>query len=115
MAVSQTLQINKLVNHLNRTDDLLYIAACGVAGLMHPTTQQALSAQVMGLQYKLRKNTGEMESALLSLGESAQNILSILRGAFSDLYSLHEADAFTRLASCESVAAKMAENRRTRE
>jgi hypothetical protein len=109
-AVSQTLQINKLVNHLNRTDDLLYIAACGVAGLMHPTTQQALSAQVMGLQYKLRKNTGEMESALLSLGESARNMPSILSGAFKDLYSLHEADAVTRLARCESVAADMAES-----
>ncbi len=109
-AVLQTLEIDKLVNHLNRTDDLLYIAACGVAGLMHPTTQQALSAQVMNLQYKLRTNTGEIETALLSFGESARNMLSILRGAFKDLYSLHEADAVTRLARCESVATKMAES-----
>lgn len=109
-AVLQTLEIDKLVNHLNRTDDLLYIAACGVAGLMHPTTRQALSAQVMNLQYKLRTSTGEIETALLSFGECARNTLSILRGAFKDLYSLHEADAVTRLARCESVATRMAES-----
>jgi hypothetical protein len=109
-AVSQTLQIDKLVHHLSRSDDLLYVAACGVAGLTHPTTQQALGAQVMGLQYKLRMNTGEIASAMLVLGESARNMLSILRGALKDLYSLHEADAITRLARCEAVATRMAES-----
>ena len=62
----------------------------------------------MGLQYKLRTNTGEIGSALLSFGESARNMLSVLRGALKDLYSLHEADAVTRLARCESVATEMA-------
>ncbi|MBK6973016.1 MAG: hypothetical protein IPH26_08715 [Sterolibacteriaceae bacterium] len=107
-AALQTIEVDKLVSNLKRTDDLLFIAACGVAGLMHPTTQQALSAQVMGLQYKLRTNTGEIGSALLSFGESARNMLSVLRGALKDLYSLHEADAVTRLARCESVATEMA-------
>jgi len=109
-AVLQALDIDRLVNHLNRTDDLLYIAACGVAGFVNPKTSGSLSTQVMGLQYKLRTNTGEMGSALLSLGESTRSMLSVVRAAFKDLYSLHEADAVTRLARCESVATKMAES-----
>jgi hypothetical protein len=61
----------------------------------------------MGLQYKLRVNTGEITTALLSLGESARSMLAILRGAFRDLYSLHEDDAVTRLVRCASVATKI--------
>lgn len=106
--ILQTIEIDKLVRNLNRTDDLLHIAACGVAGFVNPDTSQSLSAQVMGLQYKLRKNTGEMGSALLQFGESAGNMLPILRGAFKDLYNLYEADCVTRLARCEAVATKMA-------
>lgn len=109
-AVLQTLDIDRLVNHLNRADDLLHIAACGVAGLVRPEDGESLSAQVMGLQYKLRANTGEIEAALLSLGESARSMRTILRGAFRDLYGLHEDDAVTRLGRCEPVAMKMHES-----
>jgi hypothetical protein len=62
----------------------------------------------MGLQYKLRKNTGEMGSALLSFGESAGQMIPILRGAFKDLYTLHEGDCISRLVRCEKVATQMA-------
>lgn len=106
--ILQTIEIDKLVRNLNRTDDLLHIAACGVAGFVNPTSGSSLSSQVMGLQYKLRKNTGEMGSALLRFGESAGQMLPILRGAFKDLYSLYEADCVTRLARCEAVATQMA-------
>ncbi len=106
--ILQTIEIDKLVRNLNRTDDLLHIAACGVAGFLNPNTGASLSAQVMGLQYKLRKNTGEMGSALLRFGESAGQMIPILRGAFKDLYSLYEADCITRLARCEAVATQMA-------
>src|SRR5215471_18097334 len=98
--VLQQLEIGKLVKNLNRTDDLLHIAACGVAGFVNPQTSKSLSAQVMDLQYKLRTNTGEMASALLEFGESSKNMLPILRGAFKDLYSLYELDAVTRLQDC---------------
>lgn len=109
-AVLQSLQIDRLVYCLNRTDDLLYVAACGVAGLLHPPTQQAMSAEVMGLQYKLRAYTGEIGAALLCFAESARNMLLILRGAFKDLYSLHEDDALARLARCEGITTKLAES-----
>lgn len=107
--ILQTIEIDKLVRNLNRTDDLLHIAACGVAGFVNPESGKSLSAQVMGLQYKLRKNTGEMASALLRFGESAGQMIPILRGAFKDLYALYEADCVTRLARCEAVAKQMAD------
>lgn len=107
--ILQTIEIDKLVRNLTRTDDLLHIAACGVAGFLHPETGKSLSARVMNLQYKLRTNTGEMGSALLRFGESAGQMLPILRGAFKDLYDLYEADCVTRLAGCAAVATKMAE------
>jgi len=106
--ILQTIEIDKLVRNLNRTDDLLHIAACGVAGFVNPNTGSSLSAQVMSLQYKLRRNTGEMASALLQFGESAGQMIPILRGAFKDLYSLYEADCLTRLVRCETVAKQMA-------
>ncbi len=106
--ILQTIEIDKLVRNLNRTDDLLHIAACGVAGFVNPESGKSLSAQVMGLQYKLRKNTGEMAAALLRFGESAGQMIPILRGAFKDLYALYEADCVTRLARCEAVATQMA-------
>jgi chemotaxis protein histidine kinase CheA len=106
--ILQTIEIDKLVRNLNRTDDLLHIAACGVAGFVNPTTSESLSAQVMGLQYKVRKSTGEMGSALLRFGQSAGQMLPILHGAFKDLYSLYEADCLTRLARCATVATEMA-------
>lgn len=108
--VLQTLDIDRLVNHLDRTNDLLHIAACGVAGLVHPETGKSLSARVMGLQYKLRTRTGEIATALLSLGESARSMLATLRSALRDLYSLHEDDAVTRLMRCGPVALKMRES-----
>jgi hypothetical protein len=106
--ILQTIEIDKLVKNLNRTDDLLHIAACGVAGFLNPNTGKSLSAQVMSLQYKLRHNTGEMRSALLNFGESAGQMLPILRGAFKDLYSLYEVDCIARLQRCEAVATQMA-------
>lgn len=106
--ILQSIEIDKLVRNLNRTDDLLHIAACGVAGFMNPESGGSLSAQVMSLQYKLRKNTGEMASALLEFRESAGNMTPILRGAFKDLYGLYEADCLARLLKCEAVAKKMA-------
>lgn len=106
--ILQTIEIDKLVRSLNRTDDLLHIAACGVAGFVNPDTGSSLSAQVMSLQYKLRTNTGEMGSALLKFGESAGQMLPILKGAFKDLYDLYEADCLTRLMRCEAVAKDMA-------
>lgn len=107
--ILQTIEIDKMVRNLSRTDDLLHIAACGVAGFMNPNTGASLSAQVMGLQYKLRKNTGEMGSALLKFGASAEEqMIPILRGAFKDLYGLYEADCITRLSRCEAVATEMA-------
>ena len=106
--VLQSIDIGKMVKGLYRADDLLHIAACGVAGFMDPEGKKSLSASVMDLQYKLRTSTGDMGTALLKFGESAKTMLPILRGAFKDLYSLHEADAVARLKRCEKVAQGMA-------
>lgn len=106
--ILQTIEIDKLVRNLSRTDNLLHIASCGVAGFINPETGKSLQSQVMGLQYKLRVNTGEMSTALQGFGESAGNMIPILRGAFKDLYSLYENDCISRLARCEAVATQMA-------
>jgi hypothetical protein len=103
--ILQSIEIDKLVRNLNRTDDLLHIAACGVAGFVMPETKKSLSAQVMGLQAKVRHSTGEMEAALLKFGKSAESMFPILRGAFKDLYSLYEADCLERPRNAE-VATK---------
>ena len=106
----QRLDIDALIKHLEHTDDLLNIAACGLAGLLHPETRQALSARLMGLQYKLRVNTGETGLALQSFGESARSMLSVLKRSLADLYYLDETDALNGLARGERVAAEMAES-----
>lgn len=106
--VLQTLEVDKIIQNLYRTDDLLHVAACGVAGFINPQTNKSLSAQVMELQYKLRKGTGEMGSTLLAFGECAKNVLPILKSAFRDVYDLNEADALARLARCGDVATQMA-------
>lgn len=104
------LEIDTLGRRLLRVDQLLLISACGLAGVLHPTTRQALGAQVMGLQYRLRGETGALASALSSYGEGARNMLGVLKAALKDLYGHHEADALTRLARCDTQAAKMAES-----
>jgi chemotaxis protein histidine kinase CheA len=104
----ETIEINKMVRNLNRTNDLLHIAACGVAGFVNPKTSESLSAQIMALQKKLRDNTGDMQSALLDFGLSAETMLPILKGAFKDLYDLYEDDCIDRLKRCEKVATEMA-------
>lgn len=106
----QSIDIDELVSHLNRIDDLLYIAACGVAGLIDPTTNQAPGTRIMGLHYKLRTRTGAMASTLLSIGEGARNMLAVLKGVFKDLYGLYEADAITRLARCGPLTSTMVES-----
>ena len=106
--ILQPLEIDKLVRNLHRTDGLLHIAACGVAGFLNPESGKSLSAQVMGLQYKLRDKTGEMGAALLSFGEAASQMTPILKGAFKDLYGFYEADCVGRLTRCETVATSMA-------
>jgi len=108
--VLEILMIEKLLAALDRTDDLLYIAACAVAGEVHPGAGKALTAEVMALQFELRKNTGGIPPALLRLGEAARNVLSILRGALKDLYDLYEEDAVTRLSRCAPIGREMAES-----
>jgi hypothetical protein len=104
----QTIEVDKLVRNLMRTNNLLHIAACGVAGFINPETGKSLSAQMMALQKKMRDNTGEMQTALLKFGTSSSDMLPILKGAFKDLYELEEGDCIERLKRCEKVATAMA-------
>ena len=106
----QQLEIDTLGRRLLRVDQLLLISVCGLAGVLHPTTRQALGAQVMGLQYRLRSETGALALALSSYGEGARNMLGVLNAALKDVYGHHEADALTRLARCDAQAAKMVES-----
>jgi hypothetical protein len=70
-AMSRALEIDALARHLLRVDDLLHIAACGLAGRLHPATRQALGARVMGLQYRLRGDAAALELSVASYGEGA--------------------------------------------
>jgi hypothetical protein len=105
----QQLRIGKIVADIDRSDDLLHIAACGVAGFSHPETKKTLSDQVASLQINLRNATGEMSTSLGRFGASAQTVCNRLGDAFEELYSLHESDAIDVLQKCEVVATKMSE------
>ena len=103
----QKLKIAKIVGDIDRTDDLLHIASCGVAGFSHPDTQKTLSDQVVVLQIHLRSATGEIATALSLFGESARTVGETLNDAFEELYDLHEQDAVEVLRKCEGVAIEM--------
>lgn len=107
---SRRLEIDLLSRHLFRIDELLHIASCGLAGRLHPDTQQALDARVMGLQYRLRGETGALELALASYGESARGVLGALRAAMRDIYGLHEDDALLRLGRSKGLVTRMVDS-----
>lgn len=109
-AMSRALEIDALARHLLRVDDLLHIAACGLAGRLHPATRQALGARVMGLQYRLRGDAAALELSVASYGEGAGKALGMLKAALKDLYGLYEADALTRLERCRTQAGKLADS-----
>lgn len=105
----QALRIDQIVSGLDRTSDLLHVAACGVAGYTHPKTKESLAAKVASLQINLRTATGEMSSALGRFGESARKVGGLLIDSFQELYDLHEDDAIEVLADCEAIATGMTE------
>lgn len=107
---SRSLDIDNLVVHLNRADELLDRAAGSVSGLPTAAAEKPLGVQIMDLQYLLRGHTAEVSSALAALEQSARSMVGILRGAFRDWYSLHEDDAFRRFARCAPIVRQTADN-----
>ncbi|MEJ8824820.1 hypothetical protein WKW80_22750 [Variovorax humicola] len=103
----QSLKIDQIVSGLERSDDLLNIAACGVSGFRHPDTKVSLLAMVIDLQAKLGAAADDMRSALVVFGESSGVVLGALGRAFRFLYRLQEDKAVNVLKRCEQIAKEM--------
>jgi hypothetical protein len=106
--VLQNLDLGTLLTDLDRTNDLLYVAACGVSGNRKDAT---LSAKVQRLQYGLEASCSSAALAMTKFGDAAGAVLTTLRGAFRFLYTSppREDRTIQMLTRCEAQATSMAE------
>src|SRR5215469_9066319 len=105
--VLQNLDLGTLLTDLDRTNDLLYVAACGVSGNRKDAT---LSAKVQKLQYGLEVSCSSGALAMSSFGDAAGAVLTTLQRAFRFLYDSppREDRVIQMLTRCEAQATKMA-------
>ena len=106
--VLQNLDLGTLLTDLDRTNDLLYVAACGVSGNRKDAT---LSGKVQRLQYGLMTSCSSAALAMTKFGDAAEAVLTTLRGAFRFLYTSppREDRTIQMLTRCEAQATAMAE------
>src|SRR5215472_26847 len=106
--VLQDLDLGTLLTDLDRTNDLLYVAACGVSGNRKDAT---LSGKVQRLQYGLETSCSSAALAMTKFGDAAGAVLTTLRGAFRFLYTSppREDRTIQMLTRCEAQATAMAE------
>jgi hypothetical protein len=105
--VLQNLSLEQILTDLERTNDLLHVAACGVRG--YGTKEQALSAKVAKLQYGLLTSCSDSMAAMITFKDASESVLTALRRAFRELYNLREDRTIIVLARCEQYAKTMAE------
>ncbi|WP_291298891.1 hypothetical protein [Elioraea sp.] len=105
--VLQNLSLEQILTDLERTNDLLHVAACGVRG--YGTKEQALSAKVAKLQYGLLTSCSDSMAAMITFKDASESVLTALRRAFRELYNLREDRTILVLARCEQYAKTMAE------
>ena len=106
--VLQNLDLGTMLVNLERTNDLLYVAACGVSG---NRKNPELSGKVAKLQYGLLNSCSSAAIAMGSFGEAAGTVLTSLRQAFRFLYTSppREDRTITVLSRCEAQATSMAD------
>jgi hypothetical protein len=106
--VLQNLDLGTMLVNLERTNDLLYVAACGVSG---NRKNPELSGKVAKLQYGLLNSCSSAAIAMGSFGEAAGTVLTSLRQAFRFLYTSppREDRTITVLSRCEAQATAMAD------
>src|SRR4051794_13733708 len=80
--VLQNLDLGTMLVNLERTNDLLYVAACGVAG---NRKNPELSGKVASLQYGLMNSCSAAGLAMGEFGEAAGTVLTNLRRSFQFL------------------------------
>jgi hypothetical protein len=102
------LDLGTLLTDLDRTNDLLYVAACGVSGNRKDAT---LSGKVQRLQYGLETSCSSAALAMTKFGDAADRVLTTLRGAFRFLYTSppREDRTIQMLTRCEAQATAMAQ------
>jgi hypothetical protein len=105
--VLQNLDLGTMLANLERTNDLLYVAACGVSGNRKDAT---LSGKVAQLQYGLLNSCSSAAIAMANFGEAAGVVLSSLRQSFRFLYTSppREDRTISVLTRCEAQATNMA-------
>lgn len=106
--VMQNLDLASLLLDLERTNDMLYVASCGVAG---SRKDASLSGKIASLQYKLLTACSDAMLAMGSFRESAGAVLVALRSGLRFLYTdpPREDRAITVLTRCEAHATAMAQ------
>lgn len=107
LEVLQNLDLGRILIDLERTNELLYVAACGVAGAKNTT----LSGKVAGLQYRLLTSCSDSLTAMVSFKESAGAVLRALSQGFRFLYRSppQEDRTIKVLTACEKQATVMAQ------
>jgi hypothetical protein len=106
--VLQNLDLEQMLVNLERTNDLLYVASCGVSGNRKDAT---LSGKVQKLQYGLLTSCSNAILAMGKFADAAGTVLTSLRGAFRFLYTSppREDRTIQVLSRCEAQATTMAE------
>jgi hypothetical protein len=103
--VMQNLNLDRVVTDLDRTNELLYVAACSVAGF---GAKAGLSAKIASLQYRLLTSCSDAVTAMSSFRDAAGGVLDLLKRAMRELYNLREDRTVRILAGCEQYGLEMA-------
>ena len=105
--VLQNLDLGRILVDLERTNELLYVAACGVAGARKNTS---LSGKVARLHYGLLTSCSDAVTAMESFKTSAGTVLRALSQGFRFLYESppREERTIKVLTACGKQATAMA-------
>ncbi|HET6941471.1 MAG TPA: hypothetical protein VFH89_04850 [Sphingomicrobium sp.] len=80
--VLENLELSMVIRNLDRTNELLYVAACGVAGSKDTT----LSGKISKLQFELARACSASSLTMLKIRDASGEIIDTCQGAFRWLY-----------------------------
>ena len=105
--VLEGLAFGGMVTDLRATSDLLFVAACGVAGARH---NPDLPAKVSAIRFGLLEALSDTDTAMFSLATTSKGILGSLKDGFGFLYRdpPREDATLTYLTNCAQQARSMA-------
>lgn len=104
--VLENLELSSIIRNLDRTNELLFVVACGVAGAKDIT----LSGKIAKLQYELARACSKSSLTMLTIRDSSSEIIDTCHAAFRWIYRNppREERMLAFLARCADHADKMA-------